>query len=387
MSHQLNRRSALALGLLAPASALAASGQSRSSAPFPRALAAARPPSPVVVASGNGLPATQRAMEMLLQGADPADAIVAGVTIVENDPSDMSVGLGGIPNEECVVQLDASVMHGPTHKSGAVACIERIKNPAAVALLVLKRTDHVLLVGDGARRFALAHGFAEENLLTDEARKAWLRWKENANPNDDWLDRDQMDWESDQPRNQGTGPIGSAQSDPFLQHLRRANADAHVHWRNGIPYTTGTINCCAVDAAGNVASCTTTSGLSYKIPGRVGDSPICGAGMYCDNDVGAAGATGRGEAVAVNCGGFAVVRAMERGLTPTEACVEVLRSIVAKTREKRLRSADGKVNFDVKLYAVRKDGLHGSASIMPNATYAVHDGQRNRLEPCASIYT
>lgn len=339
---------------------------------------------PVVVASANGVPAVERAYAMLVAGADPADAVVAGVTIVENDPNDLSVGYGGLPNEAGVVQLDASVMHGPTHKSGAVAAIENIKNPAAVALLVLKRTDHCLIVGEGAKRFALAHGFREEDLLTERTRAIWLRWKANLGKDDDWLNDDELDWDPRDPLNNGKGPIGSNE---IGDALKRLAADHDVRWRNGVPYTTGTINCCAVDGRGDLASCTTTSGLSWKIPGRVGDSPITGAGMYCDNDVGAAGATGRGEAVILNCGGFGIVRAMERGLTPGEACLEVAGDIVRRTKEKRLRDANGRVNFDVKLYAVRKDGAYGAASIMPGGRFAVCDAKGARVEACASVYS
>lgn len=342
---------------------------------------------PVTIASANGLPATERAYRLISEGSDPADAIVAGVTIVEDDADDLSVGYGGLPNEEGVIQLDASVMHGPTHKSGAVACIEGIKNPAAVALLVLKRTDHCLIVGEGAKRFAMANGFTEEDLMTDRTRRLWLRWKANLNDRDDWLDDDQLDWDARDAKNSGRGPIGRNE---IGDEMTRLAADHDVQWKDGVPYTTGTINCCAVDGKGDLASCTTTSGLSWKIPGRVGDSPITGAGMYCDNEVGAAGATGRGEAVILNCGGFAIVRAMERGLTPTEACLEVAGDIARRTKEKRLRVEDGpnkgRVNFDVKLYAVRKDGAYGAASIRPGGQFAVCDEKGNRREGCASVY-
>ncbi len=294
---------------------------------------------------------------MIMDGHDPVDAVVAGVNIVESDPNDMSVGYGGLPNEDGVVQLDASVMHGPTHKAGAVAAIENIKNPASVALLVLKRTDHVLIVGEGAKRFALAHGFKEENLLTDRAREAWLRWKHNANPNDDWLDFDQMDFALD--REDAGGAIRS---------------------------TYGTINCSGVNEAGDLASVTTTSGLSYKIPGRVGDSPIVGAGMYCDNAVGAAGATGRGEAVIQNCGAFSIVREMENGLSPTEACLAVMKRIVDRTKQKRLLNDRGEPNFNVVLYALRKDGAYGAAVMRGDHSFAVTTSEGTRLERCVSLF-
>jgi N4-(beta-N-acetylglucosaminyl)-L-asparaginase len=271
---------------------------------------------------------------MIRNGNDPLDAVVEGVTIVENDPEDISVGYGGLPNEVGVVQLDASVMHGPTHNAGAVAALERIKNPAKVARLVMKRTDHVLLVGEGALKFALAHGFKEENLLTEKSRKIWLRWKENLNPDDDWL------------------PGAEDEYSDLLRQYRR-------HY--------GTINCCAVDANGNLAGVTTTSGLSFKIPGRVGDSPIIGAGLYVDNEVGAAGSTGRGEANLANLSSFMAVEFMRMGKSPEEACLEVCQRIVSHTRLPHLLKENGKPNFNVHFYAVNKTGQYGAAGIYKDA--------------------
>lgn len=298
------------------------------------------------ISSANGLPATARAMELLRAGSDAVDAIVAGVSLVEDDPNDMTVGLGGLPNEDGVVQLDASVMHGPSHRAGSVAALEGIRNPVQVALAVLKRTDHVMLVGAGAKRFALALGFREENLLTEAAREAWLAWKANLSPNDDWLDDGQV---------------------------------LHSRGERKIPFTTGTIHCSAVDAQGDLAACTSTSGMSYKLPGRVGDSPIVGAGMYCDNAIGAAGGTGRGEAMIENCGAHTIVSAMERGLSPTEACLHLLERVVARTRRPHLLDARGLPNFQLIVYALRKDGAYGAACLRGQAIFALHDGQENRL--------
>lgn len=312
------------------------------------------------ISSANGERATDKAMAMIRNGADPVDAIVAGVNIVENDPNDRSVGYGGLPNEEGVIELDSSVMHGPTHKAGAVAALRNIMNPASVALKVLRRTDHVLIVGDGALKFARAHGFEETDLMTPETREIWLRWKENLNPNDDWLDDDQRDLED---RN-------SARVDLDAEQL----------------FTYGTIHCSAVNDGGDLSGVTTTSGLSYKIPGRVGDSPIVGAGMFVDNHIGAAGATGRGEAVIQNCGSFAIVQEMERGATPTEACLTVLERIARNTRQKRLLDSEGRPNFNVVFYAVRKDGAYGSASMLSGSSFAVHDGETNRLLDSAFLF-
>lgn len=318
---------------------------------------------PCVISSANGLwkdgkGCVVEAMRVMKGGADPVDAVVAGVALVENDPTDHSVGYGGLPNEHGVVQLDSSVMHGPTHKAGAVAAIENIKNPAAVALKVLKHTDHVLLVGEGAKKFAIQMGFKEEDLLTEEAREIWLRWKMNQNADDDWLNDGQGDFP----------PPAHTRVDPDQ------------------PFTYGTINCSAVSAGGDLASCTTTSGLSYKLQSRVGDSPIVGAGMFVDNAIGAAGATGRGEAAIQNCCSYEVVRAMGEGMTPTEACLQALERVVKNTRQKRLLDANGKPNFGLTLYGLRKDGAYGSANMQPGgAQFAVYDGQGARHIECAVL--
>jgi N4-(beta-N-acetylglucosaminyl)-L-asparaginase len=315
------------------------------------------PGGPVVIASANGLQATAKAMDLITGGTDTLDAVIAGVNIIEGDPDDHTVGLGGLPNEDGVVELDASVMHGPTHNAGAVAALRNIKYASRVAKLVMERTDHVLLVGDGALRFARAHGFEEENLLTDEARRLWLKWKENLSPDDDWL------------------PPPDA-----------PEAGASTNAAAEILFTYGTIHCNALDAAGNLSGVTTTSGLSYKIPGRVGDSPLIGAGLYVDNAVGAAGATGRGEAVIKTCGAFAVVEMMRLGRTPQEACLAGLRRIVEHNGEPRLRRKDGRPNFDVKLYALSKNGTYGAASLWSGAKFAVYSRGGNRLENCAYLF-
>ena len=359
----INRRSFLAVAAAAPALSYLPRTQARPAQPGRGG--------PVCISSGNGIPAISKAMEMLRSGSDPLDAVVHGVKLIEDDPNDMSVGYGGIPNENGVVQLDSCVMHGPTHKAGAVAAIENIKNPAMVALKVCRRTDHVLLVGEGAKQFALAHGFKEEDLLTDRTRKIWLKWKENLNPNDDWLDDDQH---IGAPGN-GPGNAGDMQS--------RAEA-------LGLPFHYGTIHCSAIDANGDVGSCTTTSGLSYKIPGRVGDSPLIGAGNFCDNAVGAGGATGRGEAVIQSCGGFQVVQHMANGDDPTEACLKVLKWIADHTRRHDLLNSKGQPNFNVVMYALRKDGAYGSACMRRGSrarNFAVHNGTGEaHHEECSYFY-
>jgi N4-(beta-N-acetylglucosaminyl)-L-asparaginase len=246
------------------------------------------------ISSGNGLRATDRAMELMRQGADPLDAVIAGVNIVEDDPNDMSVGYGGLPNEDGIVELDASVMYGPTHSSGAVAGIRNIKNPSKVAQLVMERTRHCFLVGEGALKFALAHGFKAEDLLTDRSREAWLKWKETMSDKDNWLPA----------------------------QIKKMPADLQP-----VMMTHGTINCLALNDAGVLAGVTTTSGLSYKLAGRVGDSPIIGAGLYVDNEVGAAGSTGLGEANIRTCASFQVVANMAQGMSPEQACLKALERI------------------------------------------------------------
>lgn len=312
-------------------------------------------PRPAVISSSNGLPACERAMTLLRQGEDPVDAVVAGINIVEDDPTDHSVGLGGLPNEDGIVELDACVMHGPTHKAGGVAALRGIRNPSRVALLVMRRTDHVLIVGEGALRFAKAHGFKEEELLTDEARKIWLRWKESHSEDDDWI-RPEADEEA-------------------ARYRREESPD----------FTYGTISCLALTEAGDLGGCTSTSGLSYKIPGRVGDSPIIGAGLYVDNEVGACGSTGRGEANLLNCSCLLVVEHMRRGMTPEEAARAVLERIAAKT-EPRLRDAQGRPNYGLHFYAIRKDGLVGGGTMRGTSKMAYHDGQTCRHVPLRGIF-
>lgn len=304
---------------------------------------------PVVVSSGNGLRATERAAELLGEGVDPLDAAIAGVNIVEEDPEDMSVGYGGLPNEDGVVELDSCVMHGPSWNAGAVAALRGIKTPSRVAKRVMTHTDHVMLVGDGALRFARAQGFKEEELLTERAREAWLRWKSSLSEEDDWLDPDE--------------------------------AAEKLHQR-----PTGTITCLALDRSGNLSGVTTTSGLAFKIPGRVGDSPIIGAGLYVDNDTGAAGATGRGEAVILSGGSRIVVENMRRGMSPEAAIRDVLKRIARQTTEPRLRDEKGRPRFNVTLYAVRKDGAYASGSLWGGRKYAVHAGSRNRLESSFALF-
>jgi N4-(beta-N-acetylglucosaminyl)-L-asparaginase len=251
---------------------------------------------------------------------------------------------GGIELYHALFVRKAAVLHGPSCRGGAVAAIRNIKNPSIVARTVMERTNHVLLVGEGALKFAKAHGFPEEDLVTDKSREAWLKWKETMSTQDDWL------------------PAHSIE-DRDIGALYEANAR---HF--------GTIHCSAIDQKGNVSCVTTTSGLAFKIPGRVGDSAIIGAGLYCDNEVGSAGSTGRGEANLLNCSSVMIVEWMRQGKSPDEACLLACRRINDHTREKRFQDDQGRVNYDVKFYAINKKGEYGGGSIWSGGNYLVHDG-------------
>ena len=339
----------------------------RAAAPRPSpespARPSARPESAVAIASANGLEAVRRAYDEMTGGADPLDAAIAGVNLVELDPDDLTVGYGGLPNFEGVVQLDAAVMHGPSGKAGAVAALEGVKTPSKVAKLVMDRTDHVLLVGEGARRFATMHGVPMEDLLTERSRKIWLYWRENLSDKDDW----------EEP------PLD--QLDPEVREFIEESGDL---FRDRRP--TGTIHLSALTPAGDLGCCTTTSGLFFKVPGRVGDSPLIGAGLYCDNDVGSAGGTGRGEAAILSCASHTVVEGMRAGLEPEAACLAALERVAHLTRDPRLRRADGRPDFNLRLYAVAKSGAYGSAAIWSGGRFAVADARGARLEDQAYLY-
>ncbi len=331
--------------------------------------AAARP---VVISSANGHDADaggrrgiRVAYDLLARGADPLDAVIAGVNVVELNPDDQSVGLGGLPNEDGVVQLDASCMHGPTKRAGAVACLEGIATPSLVARAVMDHTDHVLLVGDDALRFARRMGFAEQNLLTEKSRAAWLRWKENPPSPGNWVD---------------TRPAARATRTGARFQAEHEYADG-----GALAYTTGTVNMNAVTAAGDLASVTTTSGMAWKIPGRVGDSPVLGAGQYCDNTVGAAGSTGRGEANLKVCGAFLAVEFMRQGMSPEAALVKVIERVIAMT-EPRLLDGRGRPYFDLDFYALSKDGRAAGASAYQGGRYAVADAAGARVVESAYLF-
>ena len=315
---------------------------------------------PVAIASGNGLAATEKAMALLRQGSDTLDAAVAGVNLVEEDPEDVTVGYGGLPNEEGVVQLDASVMHGPTHGAAGVGALEGIVHPSRVAQKIMEYTDHVYLMGAGALKFALAMGFKQQNLLTESSRETWLKWKRSLNENDDWID-----------------PADRLPSTLSENHRQKIDHFVRHH---------GTINCCVRNADGDLSGVTTTSGLAYKIPGRVGDSPIIGAGLYVDNNVGACGSTGRGEAVIKICASFLGVEFMRQGLSPEEAGLRVLKRIAENTTEPYLLDEMGRPRFNVNFYLLNKRGEFAGVTLWNGKQFAVHDGKENRLVSSAFLY-
>ncbi len=301
---------------------------------------------PVTIASGNGLAAVEKSYSLITSGEDALTSVIAGVNIVENDPDDTSVGYGGLPNSEGVVELDSCCMHGPSHKAGAVAAIRNIKNPSKVARLVLENTPHVLLVGEGALRFAKANGFKEENLMTEKSRKIWESWKEKHSAVPDNFE------------NQRIIPFPES---AFTKDM------------------TGTITCLGIDKNHDISGVTTTSGLAFKLPGRVGDSPIIGAGLYVDNEVGAAGSTGLGEENMKNLTCFLIVEYMRQGKSPQEACVLGCRRIL-KHAPRSLFMENGKPIFNVTCYALNRQGRHGAAAINYTPDYAVCDSNGPRIE-------
>ena len=341
----------------------------------------AQGPKNVVVSSANGLRASAKAMEILRAGGDTLDAVISGVNIVEEDPEDTSVGYGGLPNEEGVVELDSCVMHGPTRRCGAVGALPGIKTPSRIARLVMEQSDHIMLVGVGALRFAVANGFKNEKLLTERARKAWLAWKlllRDGRGHNNW----------------GPGldaPRGKPSAE--LDRLFPGSDRETLAWvRDVIAYPpTGTINCLALNDQGEMSGVTTTSGLAWKIPGRVGDSPIIGAGLFVDQDVGAAGSTGRGEENIRVAGAHTVVENMRHGMPPKEAVLDCLKRVARNYDNDLERLA----RFDLNFYALRKDGDFAGGSLwngrirdgkLVPRQFCCNDGTGSRLINCVYLY-
>jgi N4-(beta-N-acetylglucosaminyl)-L-asparaginase len=324
---------------------------------------------PVVVSSGNGnrfknggpVTGVQKAFEAITKGTDVLDAVISGVNLCELDPEDTSVGYGGLPNADGVVQLDSCCMHGPTKRAGGVACIEGVKTPSLVAKAVLEHTDHHLIVGKDAAAFARNMGFTiEADLNTPRSRERWLEWKRRIDPQH-YLD----------PKKRGEAMLMAG-----LSMVRDGLIDPEHFY--------GTINMNGINPQGQISGVTTTSGLSWKIPGRVGDSPILGAGLYVDGEIGAAGSTGRGEANLFNLCSFLIVEEMRRGKHPKDAALEACRRVQKNTVEKRLLNARGLPNFGLNFYVLNAKGEYAGVSLY-GASFAVCDEKGPRTEQTTAL--
>lgn len=371
---------AAGLALGAPLAAVGAEPPAPNPVPGAPDVLIRRAVPPVVISDKSGFEfrnggtenAVERAFRGITAGMDVLDALIAGVNIPELDPLETGIGFGSLPNADGVVQLDASVMHGPRRRAGAVASIEGIRTPSLVAKAVMDYTDHHLLVGPDAREFARQIGFAiEDDLNTPTTRRLWLEWKRRLD-GERWLD----------PSGQGRQPRPRHERDPGLTAGLSMVRDGLI--REGSFW--GTINCNGISPAGDLCGVTTTSGLAWKIPGRVGDSPILGAGLYVDNDVGAAGSTGRGEANLYNLSSYLIIESLRRGMSPKDAGMEALRRIKANTVQARLLNERGEPNFNIRFFVLDKRGRYAGVSMYRagETTYAVctENGARElELEP------
>ena len=357
------------IGSAAAGVAAASAGAIKGNAPTMLTPAAVKP---LVISSANGnryknggpVTCVEKAFAMITKGEDVLDSVVAGVNIVELDPEDDSVGYGGLPNAEGVVQLDSSCMHGPRKQAGAVACIEGVRTPSLVAKAVLEQTDHHLIVGKGAQEFARNMGFKiEDDLNTPHSRQLWIEWKRRIDPSH-YLD----------PKKR-------------VEAGRRAALEMLAEGLLRPESIYGTINCDGINSKGEICGVTTTSGLSWKIPGRVGDSPILGAGLYVDGNVGAAGSTGRGEANLYGLCSFLIVEEMRRGAHPKDAGMEALKRIKANTVEKRLLNSRGTPNFYVNFYILNAKGEFAGVTMYEgsNAKFAVCDDRGPRTLNCEAL--
>src|SRR3954469_1727616 len=368
MNDKLSRRDLIRAGAAAGLAAALPKG-AFGEAP---AVATSKGVKPVVISSANGnhfknggdVTCVQKAFTMITQGSDVLDALIAGVNIVELDPEDNSVGYGGLPNAEGVVQLDACCMHGPKKRAGGVAGLEGVRTPSKVAQAVMDTTDHHLLVGKGAQDFARGMGFKiEDDLNTENSRQKWLEWKRRTDP---------LHYLSPKDRQQAYHQVA-------MEMIAEGWIDPDHYY--------GTINCDGINAKGEICGVTTTSGLAWKIPGRAGDSPILGAGLYVDGEVGAAGSTGRGEANLYNLTSFLIVENMRRGMHPKDAGMDAMRRIKSNTIEKRLLKADGNPNFNINFYILSAQGEYAGVAMYGenNVSYAVCTDNGAQTIPCDAL--
>ena len=377
---------------LAVTSAALASGQETLHMPSPTKQVPKLPhPKNTIICARNGIKYIDRGFDLLSKGGDTLDAALAVVSGPEDDPHDTSVGYGGLPNEDGVVELDSCCMHGPTRRAGAVGAVQDIKNPSALAKTVMEHTGHVMLVGKGATRYGHDMGFPKIDLLTDHSRKIWMLWKE-FHSNEDWWGPGM-----DDPKWTPPAPLHTGSLEEQPQHMKRlyamaadlgiAEADRMEAIDKVLHPPTGTINCSTVNTKGEMSSVTTTSGLAWKIPGRVGDSPIIGAGCYCDQDVGAAGATGNGEENIKVVGAYTVVENMRHGMSPEEAGMDALRRIV-----RNYNNDMAKVKYvSMVFYILRRDGAYAGVTMWSGPedhpmTFAVHDEKGKRLEKAKPLF-
>ena len=373
-----------AIGSATLALDLQGKGQAGKTAP------AAPPKSPVIISAANGYNYLDRGYAVLTSGGDTLDAVMQIITGPEDDPNDDSVGLGGLPNEDCVVQLDACCMHGPTRMAGAVAAVEEIKNVSLLAKTVMEHTGHVMLVGEGAQKFGFKMGFPRENLLTERSRKTWQLWRETMS-NDDWWGPGLAS-----PKFKFPDTAGNI-SELYEERIQRMEKLAEkigiepefrmAAIQRVLNPPTGTIHCSAVSEKGEMSGATTTSGLAWKIPGRAGDSPIIGAGSYTDQDVGSAGATGNGEENIKVCGAHTIVENMRHGMSPQEAGMDALQRIV-----RNFNGDKEKLQYvDMSYYILRKDGAYAGVCMWSGSPehprrFAVHDGNGKRYESAVALF-
>ena len=308
---------------------------------------------PIVISTwAPNVKANAEAWKILGKGGRALDAVVAGVQVPEADPTDNSVGYGGLPDRDGKVTLDSCVMdeHG---QCGSVMAIENIMHPVLVARLVMEKTPHVQLVGEGALQFALANGFTKENLLTPESEKAWKEWLKTSkyDPKITVQQLEEKIKKEKQKNEQQQWPI------PKLNH--------------------DTIGMVALDANGNLSGACTTSGMAYKMHGRVGDSPIIGAGLFVDNEAGAASSTGVGEEVVKICGSHTVIEMMRHGYSPEAACKEAIRRIIKNNKTK---------NLQVGFIAINKKGEHGAFGTIKGFNYCVTTNAGTKVIDAKSFY-